>query len=298
MILWKESLDKFVTPLPVVSPSFLPLLYQPPCSPPSLHIALYLPTSGKKAEFIEEISKLRNFLENILDENPDYIVFIRGDSNVNAKNRPRCNIFEDFINRFKLLNIDIGHKTYHHFLGEGLFDSAIDVILCNNHKGLEKIEQVYCKHNYPFISSHHDAIASSFSLPCLPAPAPPRPKAPIVPNTRRKILWDAESIPGYQAILGNNLETLRKRWAVSSSKSCISTLLKATSDILSVAASSTNKSVSLASPKQIKAQKIPKIVRKSMTQLKRKFNSCKQFQTDDPRHGKAAALLRSAKAAH
>ena len=85
---------------------------------------------------------------------------------------------------------------------------------------------------------------------------------------------------------------------MSSSKSCISTLLKATSDILTVAAASTNKSVSLSSPKQIKVQKIPKIVRKSMTQLKRKFNSCKQFHTDDPRHGKAAALLRIAKTAH
>ena len=111
MILWKESLDKFVITLPVVSSSFLPLLYQPPDSPPSLHIALYLPTSGKEAEFIEEITKLRNFLENILDENPDYIVFIRGDSNVNIKNRPRYNIFEDFINRFKLLIsiLVIGH---------------------------------------------------------------------------------------------------------------------------------------------------------------------------------------------
>ena len=298
MILWKESLDKYVSIPPVVSSSFLSLIFQPPSSPPSLHIALYLPTSGKEAEFIEEISKLRNFLENILDENPDYIIFIRGDSNVNIKNKPRLNIFKDFIRRFKLINIDIGHKTYHHFLGDGLFDSAIDVILCNDHENLEQVNYVYCKHNYQFIGSHHDAIISSCNLPYSSAPASPRPKAPIVPNTRTKILWETESIHEYQTILGNNLETLRERWAMPSSKSCMSTLLKATSDILSFAAVSTNKSVLLSSTKQSKGQKIPRIVRRSINQLKRKFDSCKQFHSNDPRHTKAAALLKSAKTAH
>ena len=44
-----------------------------------------LPTSGKEAEFVEDISKLRIFLEDLLIKDPELLIFIRGDSNVNSK---------------------------------------------------------------------------------------------------------------------------------------------------------------------------------------------------------------------
>ena len=40
MVLWKHSLDQFVTPIQPVSQSFQPIVFHPSNSPPSLQIAL------------------------------------------------------------------------------------------------------------------------------------------------------------------------------------------------------------------------------------------------------------------
>ena len=161
MILWKSSLDQFVTVLPKVSASFLAILFHPPGSPPSIHVSLYLPTSGKETQFIEELSKLRIYLEDLLEDHPDYLVYLRGDSNVNANNKARSNVFNDFKSNRKIIHVPLGHKAYHHFLGEGLFDSEIDVVIGRENKfGIEKIENIFCKHEFPFIHSHHDLISS------------------------------------------------------------------------------------------------------------------------------------------
>ena len=122
MILWKSSLDQFVTVLPKVSASFLAILFHPPGSPPSIHVSLYLPTSGKETQFIEEISKLRIYLEDLLEDQPDYLIYLRGDSNVNAYNKARSNVFNDFKSNLKMIHVPLGHKTAHHFMGDGLFD--------------------------------------------------------------------------------------------------------------------------------------------------------------------------------
>ena len=299
MILWKKTLDKFVSILPTVSSSFLPLLFQPPSSPPSLHLSLYLPTSGKETEFTEEMGKLRQFLENLLEDIPDCAIFIRGDSNVNVNNKPRLKIFSDFLSNFNLFNIPLGHKTYHHFTGEGLFDSAIDIILCTDQFGLEEIKSVFCQHEYPFICSHHDPIVSSCSIPYSSTPIPPpNPEAPVISNKRIKIKWEQESILQYQSLIGNSLEEIRSRWADSASRSCISTLFKVTSDILCSAAASTNESVSLASPVETKRRTLPSIIRKSMNQLKRKFNLLKLMLPTDPRHNRFVTDLKNAKTKH
>ena len=87
MILWKNNLDKFVTVLNTETPSFLGILFHHPDCEPSLHISLYLPTSGKESEFIEEITKLRDFIDDTLEQHPGSRVFIRGDSNVNINNK-------------------------------------------------------------------------------------------------------------------------------------------------------------------------------------------------------------------
>ena len=299
MVLWKHTLDQYVTPIPPVSQSFLPIVFHPPASPPSLHIALYLPTSGKESEFIDELSKLRHFLEDFLEYNSDHAVYIRGDSNVNTNNKTRLNIFNDFISCFCLTSIPIGHKTYHHFLGNGLFDSSIDVILCSTHFGLEKVEDVFCKHNHPIIDSHHDPILSSFLLPSSPVKEfPTRTQAPLVPNTRMKIIWNEDSIENYKNLIGNNLTELRKRWFLPSSKSCTSLLLQATSDLLLSASVSTNKSVSLSSSPKPKPHKIPNPIRKSMNRIKRKYNVVKCFSPNDPRFAQADFALKTAKREH
>ena len=84
MILWKRSLCEFISVLSSPSSSFSAIIFRPPLSPPSLQVSLYLPTSGKEAEFIEEVSKLRIFVEDLMIKHPDLNIFIRGDSNVNS----------------------------------------------------------------------------------------------------------------------------------------------------------------------------------------------------------------------
>ena len=118
MILWKRTLDKYVTALPILTSSFLPILFSPPGSPPSVHISLYLPTLGREAEFVEEISKLTVFLEDHLENNQEHIVYIRGDSNVNKNHKDRMRIMRHFMNTLNLMPVPV--PTYHHFLGNNL----------------------------------------------------------------------------------------------------------------------------------------------------------------------------------
>ena len=89
MSLWKTELDPHISVLPSSTTSFLPILFSPPGSPPSVHISIYLPTSGKESEFLGEISQLRATIEEIKVTYKDVLVYIRGDSNVNRNNKPR-----------------------------------------------------------------------------------------------------------------------------------------------------------------------------------------------------------------
>ena len=100
----------------VNSSRFLVLLLNPPNLPPTVHITIYLPTSGLDAEFVEELSSLENVLDDILETHPKATVFIRGDANsslaMRAGNR-RDTMFKYFCERLKLISTDILHPTYH-----------------------------------------------------------------------------------------------------------------------------------------------------------------------------------------
>ena len=58
MAMWKIEYDPFIHIVPVKSSSFLPLVFDPPGVPLSIHIAIYLPTAGRDSEFVEELSEL------------------------------------------------------------------------------------------------------------------------------------------------------------------------------------------------------------------------------------------------
>ena len=106
MILWKHTLDPFVTVLSNENQSFLAILFKPPDSPPSLHVSLYLPTSGKESEFIEEVTKLEVFLQEMSEMHPSSLIFIRGDSNVNMNNKQRVYIFNNFKSSYNLNSVN------------------------------------------------------------------------------------------------------------------------------------------------------------------------------------------------
>ena len=91
LLMWKSELDPFVTPLPTTSPSFLPILLKIPGFAPSIHIALYLPTSGRDPEFVSALSLLDLFLEEASSTHQCQI-YIRGDANCNPNNVVRSSL--------------------------------------------------------------------------------------------------------------------------------------------------------------------------------------------------------------
>ena len=66
LVLWRRKHDAHVFVWPVSSSAFLPIVFQPPGLELSIHIAVYLPTSGLESQFIEELSKLCKCIEEMV----------------------------------------------------------------------------------------------------------------------------------------------------------------------------------------------------------------------------------------
>ena len=91
---------------------------------------------------------------------------MHGDGNCNEKNLPRCQSLHSFLRRNSLQSVSFTHCTYHHFVGDGKFDSFLDLILHSHPEMIrENVKEIFCIKDYPEISSHHDLILSSFNLP-------------------------------------------------------------------------------------------------------------------------------------
>ena len=186
---------------------------------------------------------------------------MRGDANVNQKNVSRVSLFKHLLTKYSLLSVDLDHPTYHHFLGNGVFDSSLDVLLYpDNPLASESLTEVLCKHQNPLIQSHHDIILSRFTLG--QAALPPNEdniEAPKVENKRMKIIWSDDGIADYKEHVGDNLARLRETWCDPSSPASMSVLLSATYALLSSAAALTNKTVSLSAPLNPKPRNNPDI---------------------------------------
>ena len=48
LALWKSKFDPYVTSLPSVTSSFMTIIFAPKYATPSIHITVYLPTSGRE----------------------------------------------------------------------------------------------------------------------------------------------------------------------------------------------------------------------------------------------------------
>ena len=130
MALWKRCLDQYITVWSEhVSPSFLPLVFSYPGAVTTIHVTIYLPTSGKDVEFIEEVAKLDNCINDMIAKHPEALIFIRGDANVNKKDKTRNSLLHKLCKDWSLVMVDIPHPTYHHFTGDGAFDSHLDVLI-------------------------------------------------------------------------------------------------------------------------------------------------------------------------
>ena len=122
MALWKLELDPCVTVHPPPSSSILPIIMQVPQHPTTLHVCVYLPTSGKDAQFIHELSNLTTTLYDLSHLYPGAPMYLRGDFNVNEKNAQRKELLQFLVTSFNLIELPIHHNTYHHFVGTGQSD--------------------------------------------------------------------------------------------------------------------------------------------------------------------------------
>ena len=172
-----------------------------------------MPTSGKDQDFHAELTDLWVCVENLINQYPNCVLYICGDSNVNIKNKSRSEMLSQLQDYFSLLRVSINHNTYHHFLGGGLYDSEIDVLLHTDLPGVgEQVVEVLCVQENPHLLSHHDIILSQCSIP--PSPSTKLQsvglvKAPRLPNTRERVIWSAEGADEYCSLVMPALQLLR-----------------------------------------------------------------------------------------
>ena len=128
-----------------------------PNTPVSCHICIYLPTAGQENQFISAISSLDFCLEEISCIYKSPYIYIQGDANVNDKNTARVSVLNHLLEKHNLLRVNFQHPTYHHFMGQGQFDSSLDVILHSSEVS-EEVKHIVCKLQHPLVQSHHDIV--------------------------------------------------------------------------------------------------------------------------------------------
>ena len=147
--------------------------------------------------------ELEAHIEEIRSIYPDTPHFIRGNANSNPNNTWRFNLLNHFCSTHLFSKIPLHHPTYHHFIGDGCFDSEIDILLVYGKDVSETLSQIICKLDSPLVESHHDIILSSCSLPI--ARAPPSEEdlvmAPRISNNRTKIIWSEDGIKAYEEMV-------------------------------------------------------------------------------------------------
>lgn len=282
MLLWRKWLDPFVNVINVNTAAFLPIVFTLPGSRPSVHVALYLPTYGQDTEFVSELASLQNCLDDLLDTYTDPLIFIRGDGNVNHKNTNRVTLLHSFMQKFTLSQTEIPHKTYHHFVGGGKFDSNVDILLHSSEdSNVECVTRILCLKDYPEINSHHDMIMSRFCLPSgeQEPSSSDLVTAPRIEQPRNKIVWSAEGVTKYSALVSNHLKRIRDTWLNPSSSASMSVLLQLTNSIMSQAAIATNDSKMLNSINRKKPAKLPNPIKKAKRQLKKAHKRLKNAHT-------------------
>ena len=280
LIMWEASLDPFVSVHVSDSSAFLPIILQIPNIKTSIHVALYLPTAGQDTEFLAEVAKLRVSLDELLIKFPDSVIYLRGDANSSKTNKFRDLIFSTFCKDYCLKRVQIKHPTYHHFTGQGKFDSELDVLAFSDQNDVnEELNALHCKLEDTRIDSHHDLLISAATIPASEKPTIDKSmniSAPKIPNTRQKIIWSDEGIVLFKQLTSKLLPELRQRWFSGSSTSSTSVLIQSTNFLLALAASETNKSISLATKSDHTPKKVPKAIRKSSNKLARANSKLKE----------------------
>ena len=212
---------------------------------------IYLPAAGRNTDYVSNLSKLENVLDEIEGAYNNPIVMIRGDANASIPVRPpnsRDILFTYFCERSGLHPILTNHKTYHHFTGNRSSDSAIDVLLHKNSCAdtSEDIKTIICSNTDSRVDSKHDMIVSEFKLPFLGTkPSPTVQKPPEIDNTKHRIKLSEEGILEYRNLLSPRLPNIQNNWKDPAPPVSFSVLLQCMNEALTAAAKSTNKVIDL-----------------------------------------------------
>ena len=267
--MWKKHLDPYISVLEPSSSRILALALQKPGYQTSIHITVYLSTAGKDNDFMKELVNLQDTIDNVLEKYPNSLLFVRGDANAcipARKHNKRDDLFNFFADENKFSSIPINHKTYHHFMNNGLSDSSIDVIMgCNvSAEGLsatfcESLTKFMCGKTNPLVDSTHDILVSTLVLPVQPTQTVDTDNitAPKVNHIKHKIVWSEEGIVEYQNLLSKTLPSLQSDYIDIEEPEMASVLFQVTNHILNEAAKHTNKSVELGIPSKPRKPSIP-----------------------------------------
>ena len=270
LTMWKAELDHLVTILPSETSRITTLVLDPPDTLTTVHINIYLPTSGKDPQYINTLATLQATIDEVSSQYPEAPIYIKGDANASfipRKDNKRDPIFRNFVQNNSLHPLELsGHKTYHHFMGGGASDSNIDVALSPNtspddtnafsNETLLKI--LCCKDDPKTSNSHHDAILTNIALSVAESihHFSPIDETPTIENNRHRINWSPDQLQSYRDLLHPVLSNLQESLEnFSSSSSNISLLLQQTNTVLDSAALATQHVVHL--NKTNKPRKLP-----------------------------------------
>ena len=271
MFLWKKWLDPYVTiPECTKSSSFHVLVLNHPSCTVSIHVSVYLPTSGKDFEYTSQLTDLRACIEELLESYPSSVVYLRGDFNTNKKNTSRCSQLENFTKALNIIQIKIPHKTYHHFVGEGFYDSEIDLILHSSSVPCESVKKIWCKYNEPEISSHHDIIVSLCKLPPITPIldcSPNLDSAPRIDLDRKKIKWTEEGVSTYLTLFSRLSNDVCNLWYHPSSVSLSTLFLRISKSLCDMAAEKSNKI--MPTKHQHSLPRVPVAIKQAKNRLRR-----------------------------
>ena len=210
---------------------------------------------------------------------------IRGDANAAIPPRDfnsRDSLFNYFMERLNLCPLLTNHKTYHHFMGNGVSDSSIDVILQKSSSFIisEEIKTILCSKSDSRVDSKHDIIVSAISVPFIGEVSEKLlDKPPTIPNTKHRILWSDEGIMNYRNILSQSLLNIQHNWQNPSSPVSFSVLLELTNEALASAAKNTNKLIDLSKEKPPFKVKVPPEVTAAAKFKKAAFAELKNIES-------------------
>ena len=166
-VMWHKSLSPHLKVLETSSSSFVSVLLSPPGLMPSLHTAVYLPTTGKEGEWLSSLLDLEQHVMEVIEKHHgELATYLHGDFNASTKNKTRATYLSAAVSRLKLSRVIITHPTYHHFTGNGDSDSDLDLLLYGGGEGVnESLVNTVCELEHPLMFSHHDLFVSTCTIP-------------------------------------------------------------------------------------------------------------------------------------